>query len=113
MFTTNVAKMKEITVKELKNKIDNKEDLQLIDIREANERAYTNIGGDHIPMGSILQNVNKIEKDKDVVVYCRSGSRSAQVVNYLEIQYGLKNLYNLKGGILAWSDEIDQSIKKY
>jgi len=105
--------MKEITVKELKSKMDNGTDFQLIDVRESNERAFTNIGGDHISMGSIIQNLDKIRKDQDVIIYCRSGSRSAQVVNFLEMNHGFNNLYNLKGGILAWADQIDSSIKKY
>ena len=105
--------MKEITVQELKSKIDSKNDFQLIDIREENEREFTNIGGDHIVMGSVMQNLDKIKKDVDVVIYCRSGSRSGQVVNFLEMNHGFENLYNLKGGILAWADEIDDSIKKY
>lgn len=105
--------MKEITVQELKSKIDNGQDFQLIDVREDNERAHTNIGGDHISMGSIAINLDKINKEKDVVIYCRSGSRSGQVANFLEMNHGFKNLYNLKGGILAWADEIDDSIKKY
>jgi adenylyltransferase/sulfurtransferase len=105
--------MKEISVKSLKGRMDNQDDFQLIDVRESHERAFTNIGGDHIPMGRIMQSLDKINKDKDVIIYCRSGSRSAQVVNFLQAQYGLNNLYNLKGGILAWSDEIDGTIKKY
>ncbi len=105
--------MKEITVQELKAKLDQGDDFQLIDVREDNERAFTNIGGDHISMGSVMQNLDKISKEKDVVVYCRSGSRSGQVVNFLEMNHGFKNLYNLKGGILAWADQIDDSIKKY
>jgi rhodanese-related sulfurtransferase len=105
--------MKEITVQELKTKIDNKEDFQLIDVREENERQFTNIGGDHISMGSVMQNLDKIKKDVDVVIYCRSGSRSAQIVNFLEMNHGFENLYNLKGGILSWADEIDDSVKKY
>ncbi len=105
--------MKEITVKELKTKIENNEDFQLIDVREPHERAYTNIGGDHIPMGNIMQSLDKISHDKLVVIYCRSGSRSGQVVNFLETSHGYDNLYNLKGGILAWSDEIDADVKKY
>ena len=105
--------MKEITVQELKTKIDNKEQFQLIDVREENERQFTNIGGDHISMGSVMQSLDKIQKDKDVVIYCRSGSRSAQIVNFLEMNQGFENLYNLKGGILAWADHIDDSIKKY
>jgi len=105
--------MKEITVQELKSKLDNGTDLQLIDVRESNERAFTNIGGEHISMGTIIQNLDKISKDKDVIIYCRSGSRSAQVVKFLEMNHGFNNLYNLKGGILAWADQIDSSIKKY
>ena len=105
--------MKEITVKELKAKLDNGDDFQLIDVREDNEREFANIGGDHISMGSVMKNMDKINKDKDVVIYCRSGSRSGQVVSFLEMNHGLENLYNLSGGILAWADQIDDSIKKY
>lgn len=105
--------MKEITVQELKTKLDNKEDFQLIDVREENEREFTNIGGDHISMGSVMQNLDKINKEKDVVIYCRSGSRSGQVISFLEMNHGFDNIYNLKGGILAWADEIDSDIKKY
>ena len=93
--------------------MDNGNDFQLIDVRELNEREFTNIGGDHISMGSIMQNLDKIAKDKDVIIYCRSGSRSGQVVNFLEMNHGFDNLHNLKGGILAWADQIDDSIKKY
>lgn len=105
--------MKEITVEELKTKIDNGDDFQLIDVREDNEREFTNIGGDHISMGTVVQHMDKISTDKDVVVYCRSGSRSGQVVNFLEMNHGFKNIFNLKGGILAYADQIDDSIKKY
>ena len=105
--------MKEITVQELKTKMENGSEFQLIDIREENERAFTNIGGDHLPMGTVVNNMDKINKDKDVIIYCRSGSRSGQVVSFLEMNHGFDNLYNLKGGILAWADEIDHSIKKY
>lgn len=105
--------MKEITVQELKTKLDNKEDFQLVDVREENEREFTNIGGDHISMGSVMQNLAKINKEKDVVIYCRSGSRSGQVISFLEMNHGFDNIYNLKGGILAWADEIDSDIKKY
>jgi rhodanese-related sulfurtransferase len=105
--------MKELTAHELKAKIDRQEDFQLIDVREEHERAFTNIGGQHIAMGTISQNLDKLSKEKDVIVYCRSGSRSGQVVNFLEMNHGFDNLYNLKGGILSWADEIDASIKKY
>ena len=64
-------------------------------------------------MGTIATNLENISKDKDVVFYCRSGSRSGQVINFLEMSHGFNNLHNLKGGILAWADEIDDNIKKY
>jgi adenylyltransferase/sulfurtransferase len=105
--------MKEITAQELKAKIDSGTDFQLIDVREDNERQFTNIGGDHIAMGTIVSSLDKISQDKDVVIYCRSGSRSGQVVSFLEMNHGFNNLYNLKGGILGWADQVDDSIKKY
>lgn len=105
--------MKEITVQELKSRLENEENLQLIDVREQNEKDFADIGGELIPMGTIPNNVDKIKKDVDVVIYCRSGGRSGRVVQFLEANHGFKNIYNLKGGILAWSDEIDSSIPKY
>ena len=103
--------MKEINVKELKKKIENKEDFQLIDVREEFEYQDANLGGELIPLGSILLEVDKISKDKDVVIHCRSGKRSAAAIMQLEQQFGFNNLYNLQGGIIAWAEEIDPSIQ--
>ena len=105
--------MKEVTVLELKAMQDKKEDYQLIDIREEYEFDICQIGGELIPMGEVVENLDKISKTKKVVVHCRSGKRSASVVQMLEQQHGYTNLYNLKGGILAWADEIDTSLAKY
>lgn len=105
--------MKEKTVQELKSMIDNKEDFQLIDVREPDEFDTCNINGQLIPMGEIPANIDKIAKDKPVVIHCRSGSRSGRMVQFLEQNYGFTNLYNLKGGILGWIDEIDPSLTKY
>ena len=102
--------MKEVTVQELKTMMDNGSDFQLIDVREPFEAEAVNIGGELIPMGEVLSNVDKIAKDKPVVVHCRSGARSATIINALQSQYGFENLHNLKGGIMAWSHEIDPSI---
>lgn len=104
--------MKEVTVKELKAMKDAKEDFVLIDVREDYEAAISSIGGKLIPMGTVMQNLELIPKDKKVVVHCRSGKRSATVISALEEQQGYTNLYNLKGGILAWADEIDPSVPK-
>ena len=64
-------------------------------------------------MGSVADRLDEIPKDKDVVIMCRSGMRSANIINYLNKEEGYERLYNLKGGILAYSDEIDPSIPKY
>lgn len=105
--------MKEITVKELSELKSTGADFQLIDVREPNEFEVAEIGGELIPMNSVPQNVDKFSKDKQVIVHCRSGKRSGDVINWLETNHSFENLYNLKGGILAWSDEIDQSVQKY
>lgn len=98
--------MKEITVQELKQLVDTKSNFQLIDVREQYEFDEVNINGELIPMGEVMDNVEKISKDKQVVVHCRSGKRSASVIQVLESQHGFTNLYNLKGGILAYIDEV-------
>src|ERR1700751_4244642 len=102
--------MQEITVKELKAMMDAKENFQSIDVREEYEYDICQIGGELIPMGEVAENLDKISKTKKVIVHCRSGKRSASVVQMLEQQYGYTNLYNLKGGILAWADEVDDSL---
>ena len=105
--------IKAVTAKELKKMMDEQKDFQLIDVREADEHEFCNIGGKLIPMGEIEENLEKIDKEKQVVIYCRSGSRSANVIHNLQQQYGFTNLYNLTGGILAWSREIDPNIPQY
>ena len=92
---------------------DNGESFQLIDVREPHEADIAAIGGELIPMGQIVNEADKISKDKPVIVHCRSGARSATVILALEKQYGFTNLYNLKGGILAWAKEIDPSMATY
>ncbi len=104
--------VKQISVEELKAMRDSGEDFQLIDVRESYERDLANLWGEHIPLGQVEDNVDKIRKDVKVVVHCRSGARSANAIQVLE-QYDFDNLYNLEGGILAWADEIDPDMAKY
>ncbi|MEX8549102.1 MAG: rhodanese-like domain-containing protein [Mucilaginibacter sp.] len=104
--------MKEITVQELKEKMDAGEDFQLIDVREDFEYEMSNLGGELIPLSGIMIESGKIKKDKPVVVMCRSGKRSAAAIMQLE-QQGFKDLYNLKGGMLAWAEEIDPEMQVY
>lgn len=92
--------------------MDKGEDFQLIDVREDFEYEVSNLGGTLIPLGGILIEADKVAKDKQVVVQCRSGKRSAAAIMQLE-QLGYTNLYNLAGGILAWKSEIDPTINVY
>ena len=104
--------MKEVSVQELKDKKDKGEDFQLIDVREDFEYEMSNLGGTLIPLGGILIESEKIDRNKQVVVMCRSGKRSAAAIMQLE-QLGFTNLYNLQGGILAWASEVDPTLNVY
>ena len=104
--------MKEISVSEVKAKLDAGDDFQFIDVREENEYEYCNLGAQLMPLGDLMMQLDKISKDKDVVIHCKSGGRSGNVVNAL-MSRGYNNVMNMKGGILAWSAEIDNSIPTY
>ena len=105
--------MKEITVQELEKLKESGADFQLVDVRELHEFDICDLGGELIPLGEIPSNVDKISKDKQVVVHCRSGKRSGDAIAWLEKNHGFENLYNLKGGILAWAKEIDSDMPTY
>lgn len=105
--------MKSVTVQELKAMQDANEDFQLIDVREPHENEICTLNALLIPMGEIQERFAEITKDKKVVVHCRSGARSGNVIQFLEQQHGYDNLYNLQGGILAWATEIDTSLEAY
>ena len=105
----------EITPKELKQRLDKGEQLIILDIREPMELAICKLENiRHIPMGDLPQRLNELDayKDRDIVVYCRSGGRSGQCVYYMR-QHGFKRALNLTGGILAWSDDVDSTVQKY
>ena len=98
--------MKEITVQELKQLKDSNANFQLVDVREEHEFDEANLNGLLIPLGDILDRADEVVKDKQVVIHCRSGKRSATAIQALETQLGYTNLYNLKGGILAYQEQI-------
>jgi sulfur-carrier protein adenylyltransferase/sulfurtransferase len=98
--------MKEITPAELKHMQDGQQAFQLVDVREPYEAEACSIGGTLIPMGTVLEHVDAIRRDVPVVVHCKSGARSAAVINALSSRYGFTNLINLKGGILAYGREV-------
>mgnify|MGYP006143651889 CR=1 FL=1 len=105
----------EITPAELKARLDRGDRLTIIDVREPFEWDIGNLeayGARLIPMKEIQQRYEEIDPADEIVLQCRSGARSANVLGFLR-QQGYERLLNLKGGILAWSDEIDSSKKKY
>ena len=102
--------MKELSVADLKIKMDRREDFQLIDVREPHEYEAANIGGKLIPLSTILENQELISREKQVIVHCKGGVRSAAAIFQLESKFGFTNLYNLKGGILAYAKEVDPSL---
>ena len=103
----------EISVSELKQKLDAGEDINVLDVREPHEYEVANIGAKLIPLGELPERLIEVESDGgEIAVLCRSGARSARAVKLMQ-DTGFGRVYNVKGGILAWSDEVDQSIPKY
>src|SRR6266566_5404071 len=104
----------EITATELKQRLDNGDDIQIVDVREANEVAVAKIPNTiHIPLGQILNRVSELDPNKETIVHCKLGGRSAKAIEALKRSGFTGNLINLKGGITAWSNEVDPSVPKY
>jgi rhodanese-related sulfurtransferase len=102
--------MKEITVQELKEKLDQKaENFLLIDVRESFEYMVSNNGGEHIPLSSLQSRVHTLDANQEIAIICRSGARSANACAFLQHE-GFENVYNVKGGMKTWAAEIDPSI---
>lgn len=105
--------IKEISAKDLYDWQVKGEKFQLIDVREPHEFDIVNLGGELIPLATVSANADRIDKDKKVVLHCKMGGRSAKAIRELEEKYGFDNLYNLKGGILAYIDEVKPELTKY
>jgi sulfur-carrier protein adenylyltransferase/sulfurtransferase len=110
----NGTTMPQITATELKQRLDNGDDLQIIDVREANELDIAKIPGTiHIPLGQIMNRMSEIDPIRETVVHCKMGGRSAKAIAALK-QAGFGGiLINLTGGITAWSNDVDPSVPKY
>ena len=102
----------EITPRELKARLDRGDDIYILDVREPHEYQICNIGGHLIPLGDLASRVNELDSSREIVAHCRTGKRSAQASEFL-LKAGFRKISNLKGGILAWSDEVDPSVPKY
>ena len=105
--------LKEITATELYDLQVKGEPIQIIDVREPHEYDIVNIGGELIPMNVVEDMADQISRDKKVIVHCKVGGRSAKAIKDLEEKYGFTNLYNLKGGILSWIEEVDPELTRY
>ena len=103
--------LKTISVDELRELKNSDEDHVLIDVREEFEYVAANLDGLHIPLGQIEKYLDKIPKNGNVIIHCKSGSRSTSAVNLLQDRYGYNNLINLEGGILAWRNTFDPSLE--
>ena len=102
----------EITARDLKEKLDHGEDIFILDVREPHEYQICNLKGHLIPVGELPRRVHELDSARDIVVHCKSGKRSAQAVDFLR-QAGFRKVYNLHGGILSWSTQVDPSVPRY
>jgi sulfur-carrier protein adenylyltransferase/sulfurtransferase len=102
----------EITARDLKERLDRHDDMFILDVREPHEYQICNLNGHLIPLGELPQRVHELDSSREIVAHCRSGKRSAEAVEFLR-KAGFRKIWNLKGGILAWSDEVDPSVPKY
>lgn len=102
-----------ITVRELKDRIDRGDKIVILDVREPWEYSMAKIEGSIlVPLGSLPQSLDKLDRNSEIVAHCHHGMRSADAVAFLS-QQGFKNVKNLVGGIDAWSVQIDPSVPRY
>jgi sulfur-carrier protein adenylyltransferase/sulfurtransferase len=107
-----ITQVPEMTPRELKQRLDRGDDLFILDVREPHEYQICNINGYLLPLGDLPRRVNELDSSREIVAQCRSGKRSAEAAEFLR-KAGFRKIWNLKGGILAWSDEVDPSMPKY
>jgi len=105
--------VKEVTAQELYDLEVSGEPFQLIDVREPHEYDIVNIGAELIPLGTVSANADRIARDKKVIIHCKVGGRSAKAIQELQDKFGFDNLYNLKGGILSYIDEVQPELTRY
>src|SRR5882672_1098013 len=106
--------MPEITATELKQRLDNGDDIQIVDVREAFEVQIAQIPNTvHIPLGEVVSRMAEIDPNRETVVHCKGGVRSARAIEALQRSGFTGHLVNLHGGIMAWSNEVDATVPKY
>jgi adenylyltransferase/sulfurtransferase len=106
--------MEEITPTELKQRLDKGDDIQIIDVREDNEVALGRIpNSKHIRLAEVLSRMGEIDPNRETVVHCKMGGRSARAIDALQRSGFKGKLMNLRGGIIGWSNDVDPSVPKY
>lgn len=106
--------IEEISATELKRRLDAGDDIQLVDVRQPDENAFARIeGAKLIPLGDIVRRMGEISPERETVIHCKMGGRSAKAIEVLKQAGYSGELKNLKGGITAWSNEVDPKIPKY
>ena len=106
--------MEDITPTELKKRLDSGDDIQILDVREDNEVAISRLpNSSHIPLAQVLVRMDEIDPDRETVVYCKMGGRSARAIDALQRSGFAGKLINLRGGIIGWSNEVDPTVAKY
>src|SRR5215207_9260353 len=113
-YLKEILMIEEISATDLKRRMDAGEDIQLIDVRQPEEWSFARIeGAKLIPLGELLNRMSEIDENRETVLHCKAGMRSARGVEALQ-RAGFKGeIKNLKGGITAWSNEVDPAVLKY
>ncbi len=104
--------LSEISVEELKKKLDNKDDIFILDVREPHEYQICSLNGYLIPLGDLPKRISELDSSREIVAHCKMGGRSAKAVAFLQ-QSGFTKVHNLTGGITAWAERIDTKMPKY
>ena len=106
--------IEEISATNLKARLDAGDDIQLIDVRQPDENAFAKIeGAKLIPLGDVLKRMGEIDSSRETVIHCKMGGRSAKAIEMMRQAGFTGELKNLKGGITAWSNEVDPKVPKY
>jgi len=114
MDQATTPQMPEISATELKQRLDNGDDIQIVDVRKPDEVAIGTIPNSiHIPLAQVINRMSEIDPARETVVHCKMGGRSARAIQALKQSGFTGNLLNLKGGIIAWSNEVDPNVPKY
>ena len=102
----------EIQAEELKHRLDQGDNLFLLDVRDEYEYELSNIGGHLIPLAELPKRFTELNVRQEIVAVCKMGPRGVKAVEFLQ-KHGFQNVSNLRGGIHAWSDRVDRKVRKY